>query len=686
VTGIGFAAPWVLAVASAALLPIIAHLARQEDRAGTGFPSLMFLSRVPFPSRARRRVQDRPLLALRLLALLSLVLAFAGPYPVYEEGAGPRPDRDTVVLLDESYSMGAEGRFQQARAEAAAVIAATAGGERVALVAFDESARVLSALAEDGAAAQRALVRVRPGYRGTDMAAALDTAARLLAAGGARARRVVLVSDLQAVGLGADPRLPHDVELEVRPVAGTAFGNLSLAAASLERDASSADGRVMLRARVINTGGRALTSRLVVSVDGLEAGERRLSLAPGASEEAALPVFPSPERATRIALALDDDGLAADNQRFLIAAPRRSLSVLMVGHADVTPYLDAALALARDPEIVVQRVTPTRLTGAALDDVDVVVLDAPVTGVAVTELVTRVSAGLGVLALATALEDTGSAGILLPRRIGAVLEAPAAGDSLLAASSSHPLAAVLGGGEVAIGPVWRRVQVAPAEDDVVLARFDDGSPALLERSAGRVLLLATSPSPAWSGIALRPEFAPFVVQAVTHLAGVTPAADAHAPGSVLDPASLTRSMALTAADAAAFAAALERGEDLTLRVPSGALVRLGPTASVMLDEPGFHELRAGASRPVSLAVSVEAGESRLDALPVEQFLTRVARLPGLGSGPRSSADGVSGVGDESARDESLARVLLMVGLALLLAEGLLAALTARRRASVQAPA
>ena len=48
-TGIGFAAPWVLAIASAALLPIIAHLARHEDRAGSGFPSLMFLSRVPFP-------------------------------------------------------------------------------------------------------------------------------------------------------------------------------------------------------------------------------------------------------------------------------------------------------------------------------------------------------------------------------------------------------------------------------------------------------------------------------------------------------------------------------------------------------------------------------------------------------------------------------------------------------------
>jgi hypothetical protein len=68
-TGVGLLAPWVLAALAAAALPLIAHLARAQPREGRGFPSLMFLKRVPFPSRARRHVRDRGLLALRLLAL-----------------------------------------------------------------------------------------------------------------------------------------------------------------------------------------------------------------------------------------------------------------------------------------------------------------------------------------------------------------------------------------------------------------------------------------------------------------------------------------------------------------------------------------------------------------------------------------------------------------------------------------
>ena len=54
--------------------------------------------------------------------------------------------------------------------------------------------------------------------------------------------------------------------------------------------------------------------------------------------------------------------------------------------------------------------------------------------------------------------------------------------------------------------------MTPAPGAQVLARFDDGAPALLERrvGSGRVLLWTSSLDLAWNDLPLKPVFLPFV--------------------------------------------------------------------------------------------------------------------------------------------------------------------------------
>ena len=197
---------------------------------------------------------------------------------------------------------------------------------------------------------------------------------------------------------------------------------------------------------------------------------------------------------------------------------------------------------------------------------------------------------------------------------------------------------------------------------------------------GRSVLLATSPEPRWSALGLRPEFAPFVLEAVKAFAGVRALPATHAPGSVLDPVAL----ASATAGVEAFRKALSLGEPMRVRRPSGTLERLASDGPVSFDEPGFHLLRAGASGTMPVAVSVVTGESRLDALSMPDFLARIARP----AAPVRTDGGVATLGDGDARDgdDALARALLIAGVVLLLAEGVLGAWTAQRRALRKASA
>ena len=55
-------------------IPVLIHLVRREQVHGRPFPSLMFLRRVNYKVRFKKALRDLPLLAMRLLALLLLIV------------------------------------------------------------------------------------------------------------------------------------------------------------------------------------------------------------------------------------------------------------------------------------------------------------------------------------------------------------------------------------------------------------------------------------------------------------------------------------------------------------------------------------------------------------------------------------------------------------------------------------
>jgi hypothetical protein len=639
----GLVSPWLLFGLAALAVPVLIHLVQREEHSGRKFPSLMFVRRIPFEIKRRRKIRNPLLLALRCLALAAIVTAFAAPHfdGKVSATAASAVQRDVVILLDRSYSMGHPQRWKRAMTEAGARIAELGSGERAALVTFQDRAEVVAELGADKAALQAALDRVHPGDGRTGYAAAFAAANRMLVSSEANRHEVVLITDLQRSALDDNSMIPlgEKVELDIVAIGGPLGGNVTVTRAELApQKQDSVEDRLLVR--IENTGDAlAADSGLQLLVDGRIAETRPLALAAGEARMLTLPLVLAADRPTRIAVQVGPDALPADDPYYLVLAPRRPIAVALIepehSRAHQGVYFEEALRLAQSPAVQLRRVRLEQVTETQLKDVDVVVLDdVPVPpGPQSDAMAAFVAGGGGLFAVAGpsvgAAWPGGNDGVL-PGTPGAETAMGDAARRLVPVATDHDLWAAPGlerGKVLATTRIDAVRALAPQARDRILARLDNGAGLLLERStgAGKALALATSVDPRWSTLALEPGFVPFVQAAVAYLAGRGGWRDAYLTGEVVD---LNRVAGHLQAGSE-WRRQLASGGAVVVELPSGPAERLEGSAGALFNArvPGIHEAHRLGSRGASLpfAVNVDRAESVLTAASPEELERRVVR-------------------------------------------------------------
>jgi hypothetical protein len=686
--------PWLLLGLAAVAVPVLVHLVQREERRGSKFPSLMFVRRIPFEVKRRRRLRDRALLALRCLALAAIVFAFAAPMLDREAAAGlaSEHERDVVILLDRSYSMSHPQRWERAVAAAGQRIDALASNARAALVVFDDRARIVAELTRDKSLLRESLERTNPGTGRTGYAAAFVAANRLLVRSEAKQRHVVLISDLQRSALDDSAAFPlnENVSLEIVPVTGAVGPNATVIDARLapDRDDGVEDALVV---RVQNTGDEILDgAHLQMNVNGQAVDTRPLTLAAGEVGAWTLPLVPAADRPTRITLEVGPDALPADDRYHLVLAPRRPVNVALIepegfrAHHGV--FFEEALRLARAPAIRVTRVGVHEIDGTRLDGFDVLLLDdVPVRSGPVTDAMAAfVTRGGGLFAAAgpsTGAAWPGGNGGFLPAMPARQSPEPTAGRRVDVVAADHPLWTAAGldrSSPFSAATVGQVRRLVPAPVDRVLARLEPDLPLLMERTigAGRVLVLATTTDPGWGTLALDPGFVPFAQAAVRYLAGRSGWTSAFTAGDVVDLARLSGHLA----DGAGWRDWLANGGGIVVETPTGGAQRIRRAGSALFAaaQAGMYEAHRGdgAGDPLPFAVNVARGESRFAAASPDEFERRIVRRGRAAIMPANVATGAA-----EADPFGIARwLLLFAGLALI-TESLLAKRISRRGVS-----
>jgi hypothetical protein len=100
-----FLAPFMLAFAALAGVPLLVHLLRRRVGRTYDFPAVRYLARMEQEHSRERKLRHRLLLLLRILAVIALALAAARPIARLA-GLGHAPV-SIAVVIDNSMSSGA---------------------------------------------------------------------------------------------------------------------------------------------------------------------------------------------------------------------------------------------------------------------------------------------------------------------------------------------------------------------------------------------------------------------------------------------------------------------------------------------------------------------------------------------------------------------------------------------------
>jgi Aerotolerance regulator N-terminal/von Willebrand factor type A domain len=675
----GFIAPLVLVGLGALAIPVLIHLIQRERKRVVEFPSLMFLRRIPYQSVRRRRIRDWMLLFMRLAALALIVMAFARPFFRRSElaAAAQNGAREAVILVDVSYSMEYGDRWQKAKTAARDAINRLAPGDRASLVLFSSGAEVAVRSAGDHGRLDAALATANTGPGATRYAPALKLAGSLLGESALPRREIILISDFQRRGWEQTPgrddvKLPERTALTPVNIASGETANLSVTPVSLQRTRFENHDRIAVTAGVVNHSTKPVSgATLTLEIDGQSIQSQKADVAAGGSSSVTFAPFTVASRNMRGTVRLPDDPLKRDNLFHFVVSPSEPVHAVVINRGGAEKealYLSRALAIGDAPRVELTTRTPGTFTDADARQAAVILLnDVQVPDELADRLAKFVASGGGLLVGAgphatwpARLAET------MPALPGDAVDRTTTTPSRLGGLEySHPVfelfRAPRSGDFSAARFYGYRATLQPTGQ--VLARFDDGTPALMERKGGggRVLLWTSTLDLEWNDMPVKPVFLPFVHTMTKYLA------DFSEP-----PASLTVGQVIPAPrKAPGRGASSNRGGTIAV-APSGARVSVETEDGALeLGEQGFYDVRtqgAGADTATTLASNVDLSESDLSPLDPRELAAAVAGR---------AAGGIAGLSNGRPSDEAQAQAqrlwwyLLVAGGLLLAGETLL---------------
>jgi hypothetical protein len=690
-----FVNPYFLVGLAAIAVPILIHLLTRDRVRRVAFSTIRFFSRVSKKVLRRKRFREMLLLAMRAAACGLLALAFARPLLEAKDANQNLLQAGTarVILVDMSASMGRAGMAAAAAKEAADALASlAAGSDAAALIAFADAPRVEAPLAKDFADIRAQLKELAPGAGGTDLVEALRKADALLGGVAAQRKEIVLISDLQRVGwrtFKGDWKLAPDVRLSVRPVAPAGQAD-DLAIIEADCPASTAlDGLPRaISVRVANySAAEKRDVEVTLAIAGKKVDSQKVHIRAGDSVPVRFRhVFTTPGDNPGTVTVAGTDAAPQNNVYYfnarviprirvvLISGRPAGPAVLMpAGGAEVLDpafFIEKALAPAPESPFLVKRVGTAQAAPADIEGAQVAILadvrDLP--GPVLAALGDLLRRGGGILWLPGGQVDADgfnrALADLAPCKLkGIVRPASASGEAPGAALAKvdfeHPVFEVFQHphyGDLSLPRFRQYWEVTDSQLARVLARFDDGRPAVLERQigAGVSVLMASPLDLRWSNFPLRAVFLPYLHQMVRYLAVRSEKRTAYQVGETLP--------AGAPAEAAGPGGTVTDPKGETHTGPSGAPAgRAGPAAV-----PGFYRVAGapaaaaaggarpnggpGGAEPFQVAVNGDLSEADPAVLSAEELAAAVINPEGAIAEAREAAGPAPSGGRPADRD------------------------------------
>jgi hypothetical protein len=631
-----FLNPFFFIGSLALAVPFVIHLVRKEKTEVVPFSTLMFLLRVPKRAIRQQKIKNLLLMALRLAALALLVIAFARPYLNQQtpQTVATANNKAVVLMLDDSYSMRYGDNFERMKSEATKRIDALGSGDRMALIAFDDKPTLLTNPTGDKQALKAALSTLEPSYSGTRYYDAFSLADRAFTQMVNPQKALIMISDFQRNGwnrsghenvIGSDVKM-ETVDLGVDNSSNVGIDNVSVDETTFTRNYS---GRVIARIHNYRKDQPAAVP-ISLSMNGKEVEKKSVTIPPASTALAEFTGFELPLGYSKGLVRIEQkDPLDVDNEFRFALNRREKLKLLVVdsGKAKQSLYLGQAYSSNVELSFEMKRTSVDSLTAEELGSHDVVVInDVPRLSDRIRDRMAELrKSGQGQIVFLGPNADLGwwngvaTLPVKLTQKIyvnkdrGKYAYAITTYDRNHAIFKSFEKSSTL---TLNTAQFFAYVETEPKTGAAVLAKYENGSPAIIESSKQDrgMIVLTSGVDGISSDLPLKPAFVPLLHEMVHYLTRYSENRGWYTLGEAISIAGTI--------EAAPAAVINPKGE----RVALGDLAA-GEQKFYTPEQPGYHEIRVG--RDVRLAaVNPPSTEGNLDRMPPDDLLASVRRAPG----------------------------------------------------------
>ncbi len=517
-------APLFLFGAAAVSLPIILHLLRKEPTEIVTFPTLKFLQKSMQKSARTSSIRRWLVLLARCFVFGLLALAFARPffaYPFSGDATG------IVIVLDNSYSMGAGGQFEKARQAAMSDVRQLTPKDLVGLVIANSHPRLAVPLGHDSDAVLRELRNASLSYEANDYEASLRTADSQLATAPCGTKIIDWYGDDQFLawqGVDFQRPLTLGVGLNVVPCAERKISDVGIDEVQVPGVLSTENQPLVAQVKVHNWSTIPEKRVVHVELDGKEVASSSVNLAPGqiTQEKIAFTTGAGPLHAIKGDVKLDADDFPYNDVRYFALNPQKPLHVgVWPPGPDSEPDL-VAVALA--PSLTISTIQPILLGGE--DDVkkcDLFVLRPGSNGDSkITQaIVAAIQNGKSALVFTDA--DRSSQSFLhgwgVDRDTRPVSDDPVHMGAIDFTRPEVQLFAKPGNGDLFQIRFTNPPVLQFQNSAQIIASFEDGTPAIAKIGVGKsqVVIVATALDRASTTWPFHSTFLPFVQETLRHL-------------------------------------------------------------------------------------------------------------------------------------------------------------------------
>jgi hypothetical protein len=662
---VGLLAPWFLAGALAVGVPLYLHLLHRHTSTPQTFSSLMFVEPRTQSSLHHRRLRYLLLLALRLLVLLFLVLAFANPY-INRTAASASGEKLLVVAVDNSFSMRAGTRLDDAKNEAISFLSSRNAAERAQVLAFGSQVLVMTQPVINPASLRGAVQAIEPGdSRGSF--GALAGALRSIAESTQTPIELHVFSDMQKTNMPAsfsEMAMPANVSLVLHPVVKDDVPNWTVE--SVDAPAQVWDpkkARVVAVVAGFDTGAATRNGSLVIN--GKTVASKDVSVPANGRATVEFDSLDVPYGFSRCAVKIDSaDTMPADDQYMFSVQRSDPLHVLFVRESNdsrsplyfgdaLGSSVQSAFVLETVPAEQVQGVDPSKYAFVVISDAGSLPEGAQ------NVLMRYIRAGGNVL-------------IAVGTSMARLSDVPLFGNAI---TGSHYYSrdgagfATVSDTDTSYEPVGKAeqwggvkffyaVSVNPTGARV-MAHLMDQTPLVLEKQIGegRVLVFASGFDNLTNDLPLHPLFVPFVEETAADLSGLQQRQGV----SLVDSYMQLRT-------------AREQAVSVEVVDPQGrrplTINQASTAQSIQLTEAGFYQLRLANGRQDMVGVNADRRESDLALMPDDVLALWTGKSSGSQSAGTTGASPDDTTSDK--RPESLAWYVLLALAMVALAESALA--------------